>query len=273
MERAVELSPRITISAAALSIVIFIALLSCIPIVKVLFMNSTLQFNYVLSHSLGTISVRIDALSAWFLLIINIVFVNAALYGKGYLNAYLSRRNNTSLHWILFVVLQVAMLWVCITQQALVFLIAWEIMSLSALLLVLFEHEKTETIKAGINYLIQTHIGIMLLTTGFIWVYSAEGSFDFTAIESFFKHHPPFWPFLVFFLGFGFKAGFVPLHTWLPYAHPAAPSPCVGVMSGVIVKMGIYGIPADDDLPRYGSFTDRGKALFCYRSARHFMVS
>src|SRR5665647_1950062 len=156
-------------STGALCLVILTTLLSSIPIVKVLFQNSTLQFSYVFSYSLGTISIRIDSLSAWFMLIINIICVNGALYGKGYMNAYLKQRVNTSLHWILFVVLQIALLWVCMAQQALVFLIAWEVMSLSALLLLMFEDEKTETLKAGINYLVQTHIGIILLTIGFIW--------------------------------------------------------------------------------------------------------
>ena len=229
-------------STAAFCLVLLTTILSGVPIVKVLSQHNTLEFSYVVSYSLGTVSFRIDSLSAWFMLIVNIICINGALYGKGYLNAYLKQVNNTTLHWVLFVVLQIAMLWVCMAQQALLFLMAWEVMSLSALILIMFDHEKPETLKAGMNYLIQAHLGVILLTIGFIWVFTSEGSFDFNAIKSFFIHHSPLGLFLIFFLGFGIKAGFVPLHTWLPQAHPAAPSHVSGVMSGVVVKMGIYGI-------------------------------
>jgi formate hydrogenlyase subunit 3/multisubunit Na+/H+ antiporter MnhD subunit len=86
------------------------------------------------------------------------------------------------------------------------------------------------------------HISVILLTVAFIWVYSKTGTFDFRGIGLFFGSSANLWLFLLFFAGFGIKAGFVPLHTWLPQAHPAAPSHVSGVMSGVIVKMGIYGI-------------------------------
>ncbi|MBZ5857093.1 proton-conducting transporter transmembrane domain-containing protein [Flavihumibacter profundi] len=239
---AIPLLPIKHKATGGLILVVLIAILSTIPASKALFQNSTYQFRYETGYSPGNISIRIDSLSAWFILIINIICISGALYGKGYLKAYLDQKANISIHWILFVVLQMAMLWVCMAQQGLVFLIAWEIMSLSALLLLMFEHEKIETLNAGIRYLVQTHLGVILLTTGFIWLYSAEGSFEFSAIDKFFRHHPNQWLFLLFFLGFGFKAGIVPLHTWLPYAHPAAPSHISGVMSGILVKMGIYGI-------------------------------
>ncbi|EOR95919.1 Hydrogenase-4 component B [Arcticibacter svalbardensis MN12-7] len=127
-------------------------------------------------------------------------------------------------------------------QNGLAFLLVWEIMSISCLLLIIFEHQKSETLRAGLIYLVQMHMGVALLSVGFIWVYIAEGSFDFAAIGTYFSHNSPIILFLIFFIGFGFKAGFLPLHTWLPHAHPASPSHISGIMSGVIVKMGIYGI-------------------------------
>ena len=239
---AIPLLPPKYKSTGAFCMVLLTAVLSSIPMVKVLYLQHPLEFSFVAGYSLGTVSFRMDALAAWFMLIVNVICINGALYGKGYLKAYLSQVKNTSIHWVLFVVLQVAMLWVCMVQQALLFLIVWELMSLSALLLIMFEHEKPETLKAGLNYLIQAHLGVILLTIGFIWLYTSEGSFDFNAIKSFFSHHSPLGLFLIFFLGFSFKAGFIPMHTWLPKAHPAAPSHISGVMSGVVVKMGIYGI-------------------------------
>lgn len=190
----------------------------------------------------GDVALRLDALSAWFVLIVNVTCVNGALYGIGYMKTYHHQGAKLALHWPLFIVFQVSMLWVCLLQHGLAFLIAWELMSLSSLLLVMFEHEKKQTLQAGINYMVQMHVGVTLLTVAFIWVYFSEGSFDFSAIGSFFEGNKNGWLFLLFFGGFGIKAGFIPLHSWLPHAHPAAPSHVSGVMSGVIVKMGIYGL-------------------------------
>lgn len=190
----------------------------------------------------GNISFHIDSLSAWFILIVNLTCINGAFYGIGYMKPYGQQRVNLSIHWILFLIFQCSMLWVCMVQNGLAFLIVWEIMSISSFLLVIFDHQNKVTLQAGINYLIQMHIGALFLITGFIWVYYQEGSFQFQAIEKFFLSHSNLWLFLLFFVGFGIKAGFVPLHSWLPEAHPAAPSHISGVMSGVIVKMGIYGI-------------------------------
>ena len=192
--------------------------------------------------NLGSILFQIDPLSAWFILIINITLINGALYGIGYMSPYASRKNDLSLHWVLFVIFHASMLWVCMLRNSLAFLIAWEIMTLSSLMLVMFDHRKTETSKAGLNYLVQMHIGVTFLAVAFIWMFFATGSFDFQAIATYLSAHTPVWLVVLFFVGFGVKAGFVPFHTWLPHAHPAGPSHVSGVMSGVIVKMGIYGI-------------------------------
>ncbi|HEX7583894.1 MAG TPA: proton-conducting transporter membrane subunit, partial [Prolixibacteraceae bacterium] len=147
-----------------------------------------------------------------------------------------------NLHWALFIVFHLSMVWVCMLQHSLAFLVAWEVMSLSSMLLVIFDYHKPGTLKVGINYLVQMHISVTFLTIGFIWIYFQTGSFNFETIATFFGSNSNIWLFLIFFIGFGIKAGFVPLHTWLPHAHPAAPSHVSGVMSGVIVKLGIYGI-------------------------------
>ena len=106
----------------------------------------------------------------------------------------------------------------------------------------MFDYTNPKVLKAGVNYLVQMHISVVLLTVAFIWVYFKTGTFDFKGIDQYFGSNSNIWLFLVFFPGFGLKSGFLGLHTWLPLAHPAAPSHISGVMSGVIVKMGIYGI-------------------------------
>jgi len=161
------------------------------------------------------------------------------------MKAYQSQRNNLTLHGIVFVLLHCALLGLCTVQNSIVFLIVWEIMAISAFLAVIFEHEKMATVKAGLNYLIQSHVSILFLMFGFIWVAFKTGSYDFHALTLYTSEHKGgagLLLFLVFFTGFGIKAGFVPFHTWLPYAHPAAPAHISGIMSGVMIKIGIFGI-------------------------------
>lgn len=201
-------------------------------------------FEYTLNAGsfLGSIPIVVDPLSAWFILIINFTSVTGVVYGIGYLEGSKNSAQKMTFHWISFIVFHLSMVWVCLLQNGFAFLIAWELMSLSSMLLVIFDHHKPKTLKAGINYLVQMHISVAFLTVGFIWLYFQTGSFSFDAFQTFFGSNPNRWLFLIFFIGFGIKAGFIPLHSWLPHAHPAAPSHVSGVMSGVIVKLGIYGI-------------------------------
>ncbi|HET7733547.1 MAG TPA: proton-conducting transporter membrane subunit [Paludibacter sp.] len=204
-------------------------------------------FNLTLQGSLvtGDIRLQVDALSAWFMLIINFAFLTGGFYGLFYMNAYSNQPNNLSLHGILFVLLYSALISLCAIQNSMAFLIAWEIMALSAFLSIVFEHEKTATVKAGINYLIQSHVSILFLMIGFIWVASKTGSYDFSSIQAYSAKNSSavsLMLYLFFFIGFAIKAGFVPFHTWLPYAHPAAPAHISGIMSGVLIKIGIFGI-------------------------------
>jgi hydrogenase-4 component B len=192
----------------------------------------------------GDIPIRIDSLSAWFILIINFTLLTGSFYGFYYMKAYREQKTNLSLHCISFILVHSSLLTICALQNSLAFLIAWEIMALSSFLLVIFEHNKQQTIRAGINFLIQSHISVIFLTVAFIWVAFKMNSYDFTMLSAF-SSQPSvnnFILFILLFAGFAFKAGFVPFHTWLPYAHPSAPSHVSGIMSGVIIKIGIYGI-------------------------------
>lgn len=195
---------------------------------------------------MGTIlNIEIDKLSAFFILVVNFTMLTGIIYAKGYLKPYFDKKNKTefALHYFNFLWLHVSMILVVMLRDALAFLVIWEIMSLSSFFLVIFESEKKETLKIGIKYLIQMHIGVVFLMLGFIWAYVQTGAaFSFDGLAVYFQAHNPFYLFMLFFIGFGIKAGFIPLHSWLPHAHPAAPSHVSGVMSGVMIKMGIYGI-------------------------------
>lgn len=184
----------------------------------------------------------VSGLSLWFMAIFTIVFACGAIYGAGYMKHYSGRRLRNTLHWINYAVAYVSMMMLCVVQNSLAFLVSWEIMALSSFFLVIYESEKPETIKAGVNFFIQSHISVVLLTAGFMLIAVRTGSYSFSAIPRYCAENNGMAAFLLLFAGFAVKAGFVPFHTWLPYAHPAAPAHISGVMSGVIIKIGIFGI-------------------------------
>lgn len=205
------------------------------------------QADFTLSGSYitGPIGIQIDALSAWFILVFNFTFLTGGFYGIFYMESYSDRVNNLLLHWLVFPVLHFFLLTIIILQNTLAFLVAWEVMAISAFVLVIFEGNKPVNLKAGLNYLIQSHVSVIFITIAVLWIYFRTSSFDFSAISTFTKNTneaQTLLLFLMFFLGFALKAGFVPFHTWLPYAHPSAPSHVSGIMSGVLIKIGIYGI-------------------------------
>jgi formate hydrogenlyase subunit 3/multisubunit Na+/H+ antiporter MnhD subunit len=229
---------------STLSLVIFNSILSGYLAFQAL-LGEKLEFIFSGSIVTGAIPIRIDALSGWFILLINFTLITGALYGLHYMKTYRKQTANISLHCLAYLLIQASLIAICVIQNSLVFLFAWEIMTLSSFVLIIFEYYKQDTLKAGINFLIQSHVGVLLLTLGFIWVYYRTGSYDFDAISQFSSSFPPIVSlglFFFFFVGFAIKAGFVPFHTWLPYAHPASPSHISGIMSGVIIKIGIFGI-------------------------------
>ena len=224
--------------------VIIIALISSFFSMKALLGDS---YEVILSGTIifGKVPIVIDSLSAWFILTINFTIVTGALYGFNYMKKYRVMKNEITLHCIAFLLVHFALLGICSVQNGFIFLLLWEFMALSAFTLVIFEHEKPETIKAGLNYLVQSHFSIVFIMLGFIYVAFKTGSYSFDAIVDFSSKQSVLAGmalFLCFFIGFAIKSGFVPFHTWLPYAHPAAPSHVSGIMSGVLIKIGIYGI-------------------------------
>jgi hydrogenase-4 component B len=231
---------RIKPVISIISVILLAAVTSYLALMG--FTDGGIEYTFYGGTFFGEIPFRIDALSSWFILIINLTSFTGVLYGTGYLKSSLVQPAMISFHWILFLLFQSSMIAVTMIQHSIAFIVAWEVMSLSSLFLVLFDYTNPKVLKAGINYLVQMHISVMLITVAFIWVYFKTGTFDFKGISTFFRFDPNIWLFLVFFAGFGLKAGFLGLHTWLPAAHPAAPSHISGVMSGVIVKIGIYGI-------------------------------
>ena len=193
----------------------------------------------------GNIPIRIDALSGWFIIVLNFTIITGILYGRSYMQQYENKSGIITLHYVNYIINHITMIGILIVQNSPAFLFIWEIMTLSAFMLIIFDYNKPETIKAGINFLIQSHICILFLIIGFIWISSHTNSYDFKAIGQYCSSLIPaksFSVYLCFFIGFAIKAGFVPFHTWLPYAHPVAPAHVSGIMSGVMIKLGIFGI-------------------------------
>jgi formate hydrogenlyase subunit 3/multisubunit Na+/H+ antiporter MnhD subunit len=191
----------------------------------------------------GPLSVEVDALSAFFLLPVLGLSALAAVYGGHYLLAY-RRQKSLGGPWFFFNAFVAGMVLVVVARTAVLFLMAWEVMSLAAYCLVTFEHEREEVRRAGWVYLVATHIGVAFLLFAFVLLARDAGSIEFAA----FGRLPgggARWAGLIFVLaviGFGAKAGFVPFHVWLPEAHPAAPSHVSALMSGVMIKLGLYGV-------------------------------
>lgn len=191
------------------------------------------------------VNIVIDGLSAFFLLVVNFTAITGGLYAFGYLKPYAGSKNSTelSLHLFSFLWLQISMVLACMFRDGLAFLISWEMMALTSFVLVIYESDKKDIIRIGINYLIQMHVALIFIMVGFLYAtVKTDAEFSFDGLAVYFDSLPAFPLFLLFFIGFGIKAGFMPLHTWLPHAHPAAPAHVSGVMSGVMIKMGIYGI-------------------------------
>ncbi len=206
--------------------------------------NEPLIAGFVLQAPFWGIHMVIDGLSAFFISVISAMSFLGSLYASGYMKPYYGRKRTVSSHFFFLSLLVASMLLVPVVQNSLAFLVVWEIMSLSSFFLVVFENEKEDVVKAGINYLVSMHMGALFLICAFIILFNGSGSLDFSSYKTVLENNRELSTvvFFLFFAGFGTKAGFIPFHTWLPRAHPAAPGHISGLMSGVMIKTGIYGI-------------------------------
>ncbi len=218
--------------------------LMLIPAIFVLLTGSVIGRTIYLSPVLANVNFVIDPLSAFFLIVISIMSALGTIYANGYMKPYLGKGMNTSSHCFFLMMLILSMILVVTVQNALFFLIVWEIMSLSSFFLVIFEGEKKEVIKAGIKYLIYMHLSVVFIIAAFALLNIQSNSLNFADFAASLQMNAKNANliFMLAFIGFGIKAGFVPFHNWLPDAHPAAPSHVSGIMSGVMIKTGIYGI-------------------------------
>jgi hydrogenase-4 component B len=187
---------------------------------------------------------RLDPLAAFFGLIVSLLGLALSIYSLGYARGFYGRKN-VGVLGAFFNTLLLTTTLVFVSDNAFFFLIVWEIMTLAAYCLVSFEHEQPETRKAGVLFFIMSHIGTGCIMLGFLLLFQASGGYGFDGFHALGEKLPPGArnaAFLLFLFGFGIKAGIVPLHIWLPAAHPVAPSNVSAFMSGVLIKTGIYGM-------------------------------
>ncbi|MGZ4858499.1 MAG: hydrogenase 4 subunit B [Candidatus Angelobacter sp.] len=185
-----------------------------------------------------------DALGGFFNLTLAILAIAVAIYSLGYLKEFEGKRN-IGLFGFLFNLLLLSLTIVFTAANAFLFLIAWEVMALAAYGLVAFYHEQRESRQAGLLYIIMAHADVGCLLLGFALLIQGSGSAEFATFHAAAAHLSSgrqSAAFVLFFLGFGIKAGVIPFHIWLPAAHPVAPSNISALLSGIVIKSGIYGM-------------------------------
>jgi hydrogenase-4 component B len=189
-------------------------------------------------------SITVDPLGAYFVLIVSLLGVALSLYSLGYARGFFGRKN-VGVLGAFFNALLMATTLTFVADNIWLFLIAWEIMALTAYCLVSFEHERPKTRDAGVLYFVMSHIDAGCIILGFLLLFQASGDYSFASLHDLGAKMSPGKrdaAFVLFLLGFGIKAGIVPFHIWLPAAHPVAPSNVSALMSGVLIKTGIYGL-------------------------------
>ncbi len=224
--------------------VVSLVALAAIAVAVMAFMGQPVELVKFVTPFFGEEALAVDKLSALMLIIISVASVATVLYSKGYVAGYLERYSEAhiSMHYTALVTLVVSMMLVVVSSGGFSFLFAWELMTIASFMLILFEADRQEVRRAALNYLVMMHIGFLFLVVGFVMLYNVTGSANFSAINAYYEHANLLPLFVVLFIGFGMKAGLFPMHIWLPEAHPAAPSHVSAIMSGVMIKTGVYGI-------------------------------
>ena len=189
----------------------------------------------------GLMLFRVDALAAFFLLLLGVVGAAASLYAIDYTAGHYSA--GYAFLPALFNFFLLSLFLVLTASHVGLFLIAWESMTLVSLLLILYEHEKSANVRAGFVYAVMTHIGTAFVIAAFFILAASANSMSFKMLSGdALTETNRSLVFLFALIGFGAKAGIIPLHIWLPKAHSAAPSHVSAMLSGVMLKTAIYGM-------------------------------
>jgi hydrogenase-4 component B len=211
---------------------------------NVLWSGQTFQAGLWTIRGWGTLTVSLDRLSALFLVVAAVVVLASSIFSAGYLKRYAGHYSLKALNaWYLLLFASIVL--ILIAHDMLLFLLAWEAMSILSYLLVNFGNRRDETSRAGYLMLAMGEAGFVAVALVFLFLAVKAGSLEFAAFKTAGANFGSFarWTiFLLTFFGFGVKAGLVPVNTWLPRAHPAAPANVSAILSGTILNLGLYGI-------------------------------
>ena len=240
---AIGLRSNATRAAAAIVSQAVASLLVLLAVVPVLTSGQALEVLWPWPAPIDRIAFRVDGLGAFFLAWSLPMTLLGTVYAVGYLRPYFVAGRNGGPHFALLNMTSVAFVLIYSAQNALVFLLAWEIAAVAAWLLVIWDYRSQKIRFAGFNYLVSTHVGLFVLVAAFMLLHSKTGSMDFADFGVFLGGDPPSLGTIYLLLGLAFalKSAFFPFHTWLPRAHAAAPAHVSALMSGVIHKAGLFG--------------------------------
>ncbi|WP_413742457.1 hydrogenase 4 subunit B [Sodalis sp. RH15] len=215
-------------------------ILGLLAAASVLYSGETLTYSAAGPFPFAAFSVRLDSLAAFMLLVISLLVTVCALYSLAYVREYLGKGAAAMGFFMNLFIASMATL--VVMDNAFWFIIFFEMMSLASWFLVIADQDE-ESINAGLLYFFIAHAGSVLIMIAFFLMYRQSGSLEFASFRTLsLSPAGASVVFLLAFFGFGAKAGMLPLHSWLPRAHPAAPSHASALMSGVMVKIGIFGI-------------------------------
>jgi hydrogenase-4 component B len=220
------------------------SLAALVASIDVLLFGGSFELRLWSLMTLGPLTLALDPLSAVFVLTVGLVFLPVSIFSASYMDKY---QGKESLRYfsLLYYLFLVSLVFVMVSYDILLFMVAWELMSVLSYLLVSYEHRRTESAHAGFLMLAMSEAGAIAVVLALAILVNASGRLDFPALRSAsaaLAGAGGLAVFLLSFFGFAVKAGLVPLNSWLPRAHPVAPTNVSALLSGVMVNLGLYGI-------------------------------
>ncbi len=212
--------------------------------IDVLLLGGTFELRLWPLMTLGPLTLALDPLSAVFILTIGLVFLPVSIFSASYMDKY-QGKDSLGYFAILYYLFLLSLVLVVVSYDILSFMVAWEVMSVVSYLLVSYEQRRVESAQAGFLMLAMSEAGAVAVVLAFAILANAAGRLDFSALRASstaLTGAAGLAVFLLSFFGFAVKAGLVPLNSWLPRAHPVAPTNVSALLSGVMVNLGIYGI-------------------------------
>jgi len=236
------LDPALFISSVASVTMILLAIQTLTSDLTIPKITTELQILLGTSNLLKTFTLSLDELSAFFILTLGIVGLASSIYGIAYIKRYLGVES-LSFYSLAYTLFLLSMYLVLVSNDVVLFIISWELMAITAFFLIAFERTSEVARRAALKYLLMSYSGSGLIIMSLLILYLLSGSTSFTSLKGLnLDVITQYLLMLLFTVGFGIKAALVPMHNWLPDAHPEAPSNVSALLSGFMIKTAVYGI-------------------------------